>query len=188
MGTGFRGAFVISWAQTWIDGYPAEDQKRTWWEGMGWSWHGRALPLEGDGAALILTARPDPRGSFVPARHGWCANCCSGPEPGPADLAAEDGRSESFGGAVRRLRRASVSSPVRGRSSIEGRPPRRSCCSRATFPPPDRDLTRGALLGADVACHAVRTPLGHLFHAGHAAQDRCRRQADRGPRNPATAF
>jgi hypothetical protein len=58
MGTGFRGAFMVAWAQTTIEGSPAETELELA-EGMSWSWHGRPLPLEGDGAALILTASRD---------------------------------------------------------------------------------------------------------------------------------
>lgn len=58
MGTGFRGAFMISWAQTLVEGFPA-DQTHEMAEGMSWSWSGRALPLEGDRAALLLGARRD---------------------------------------------------------------------------------------------------------------------------------
>lgn len=55
MGTSFRGAFVIAWAQTCIEGFPAEPQSELA-EGMSWSWHGALLPLEGDPSALLLTA------------------------------------------------------------------------------------------------------------------------------------
>jgi hypothetical protein len=58
MGTGFRGAFMVAWAQTAIEGSPAEAELELA-EGMSWSWHGRPLPLEGDGAALVLTASRD---------------------------------------------------------------------------------------------------------------------------------
>lgn len=58
MGTGLRGTFMISWAQTLVEGYPA-DKNQELAEGMTWRWHGRALPLEGDGAALLLTASRD---------------------------------------------------------------------------------------------------------------------------------
>lgn len=58
MGTGARGSFMISWAQTSIDGELAKYNQELA-EGMTWSWHGRALPLEGDGAALLLTASQD---------------------------------------------------------------------------------------------------------------------------------
>lgn len=88
MGTGFRGAFVISWAQTWIDGYPAEDRKELV-EGMGWSWHGRALPLEGDGAALILTASRDHEELRARAAR-VVRKIMQRPAPGPADLAADE--------------------------------------------------------------------------------------------------
>jgi len=58
MGTGYRGAFVIAWAQTSVDGFPA-DHETEFSEGMSWRWNGRAIPLEGDGAALMLTASRD---------------------------------------------------------------------------------------------------------------------------------
>ncbi len=58
MGTGFRGAFMISWAQTLVEGLPAE-QNEELADGMTWRWHGRALPLEGEGAALLLGASRD---------------------------------------------------------------------------------------------------------------------------------
>ena len=53
MATGFRGAFVIAWAQTMLDGYPAQGQFHLS-EGMTWRWHGRAMPLAGEGGALLL--------------------------------------------------------------------------------------------------------------------------------------
>jgi hypothetical protein len=53
MGTGFRGAFVIAWAQTKLDGDPAQGHFQLC-EGMTWRWHGRAIPLEGEGGALLL--------------------------------------------------------------------------------------------------------------------------------------
>jgi hypothetical protein len=53
MSTGFQGAFVIAWAQTWLDGHPAQDHLHLA-EGMTWRWHGHAMPLEGDGGALLL--------------------------------------------------------------------------------------------------------------------------------------
>jgi hypothetical protein len=40
MGTGFRGAFMVAWAQTTIEGSPAEAELELA-EGMSWSWHGR---------------------------------------------------------------------------------------------------------------------------------------------------
>lgn len=55
MGTSFVGAFMVAWAQTTIEGSPAETELELA-EGMSWSWHGRPLPLEGDGAALVLTS------------------------------------------------------------------------------------------------------------------------------------
>ena len=53
MATGFRGAFVIAWAQTMLDVYPAQGQFHLS-EGMTWRWHGRAMPLAGEGGALLL--------------------------------------------------------------------------------------------------------------------------------------
>ncbi|WP_168193099.1 Hint domain-containing protein [Rhodophyticola sp. CCM32] len=58
MGTGFRGAFMISWAQTFIEGFPAE-QNDDLAEGMTWRWQGRALPLEGEHAVMLLGASRD---------------------------------------------------------------------------------------------------------------------------------
>jgi len=58
MGTGFHGAHVISWAQTRVEGMEA-DRDTVLTEGMSWQWSGRALPLEGEGAALMLTANRD---------------------------------------------------------------------------------------------------------------------------------
>ncbi|WP_217520141.1 Hint domain-containing protein [Roseicyclus elongatus] len=49
---------MLAWAQTWIEGLPAEPNQELA-EGMTWRWHGRALPLEGDGAALMLSASRD---------------------------------------------------------------------------------------------------------------------------------
>jgi len=58
MGTGYGGTHVISWAQTSVDGYPVtQDFKLI--EGMSWRWDGHALPLEGDGAAFVLTSSRD---------------------------------------------------------------------------------------------------------------------------------
>jgi len=97
MGTGFRGAFVIAWAQTWIEGLPAEpDQDLV--EGMAWSWHGRALPLEGDGAALVLTASRDHAELRTRAAR-VVRKLLQRPAPGPADLAADEA-DPVFRGAV----------------------------------------------------------------------------------------
>jgi hypothetical protein len=49
---------MVPWAQTLLEGSPAEAEQQLA-EGMSWSWHGRALPLEADGAALVLTASRD---------------------------------------------------------------------------------------------------------------------------------
>ncbi len=49
MGTDYRDAFMVPWAQTRLEGSPAEPQKELA-EGMSWSWHGRALSLDGAAA------------------------------------------------------------------------------------------------------------------------------------------
>ncbi|WP_071672439.1 Hint domain-containing protein [Nioella nitratireducens] len=58
MSTGFQGLSMIAWTQTLIEGVPAEKNNELA-EGMTWRWHGRALPLEGDGAALLLGVSQD---------------------------------------------------------------------------------------------------------------------------------
>lgn len=58
MSMGLRGAFIISWAQTRIEG-DSDYNKKDLAEGMSWSWHGRAFPLEGKDAALVLTSSRD---------------------------------------------------------------------------------------------------------------------------------
>jgi hypothetical protein len=58
MSTGYRGLTMIAWSQTLIDGVPAENNNELA-EGMSWRWQGRALPLEGDGAALLLGVSQD---------------------------------------------------------------------------------------------------------------------------------
>lgn len=58
MSTGYRGLTMIAWSQTLIEGVPAEN-KNELAEGMSWRWQGRALPLEGDGAALLLGVSED---------------------------------------------------------------------------------------------------------------------------------
>lgn len=88
MGTGFRGAFVISWTQTMVDGFPAEPEQDLA-AGMAWSWHGRALPLEGEGAALILTASRD-HAELRSRAARVVRKLMQRPAPGPADLAADE--------------------------------------------------------------------------------------------------
>lgn len=58
MGTGLRGAFILTWAQTRVEGEAVNDNNDLA-EGMSWSWHGHAFALEGADAALILTASRD---------------------------------------------------------------------------------------------------------------------------------
>ncbi len=58
MSTGCRGLTMISWSQTLIEGIPANKNNELA-EGITWRWHGRALPLEGDGAALLLGVSQD---------------------------------------------------------------------------------------------------------------------------------
>jgi len=88
MGTGYGGAFLIAWAQTWVEGFPAEPEQDLA-EGMTWRWHGRALPLEGDGAALMLTASRD----HEELRHRAARvvrKMLQHPAPGPAEIAADE--------------------------------------------------------------------------------------------------
>ena len=58
MGSGNGPVVMISWAQTSIEGLPAEPQSELA-EGMTWRWQGSALSLEGEPAALLLTASRD---------------------------------------------------------------------------------------------------------------------------------
>jgi hypothetical protein len=58
MTTGFRGTFVIAWAQTRIDGVPAAADSDLF-DGAIWRWTGRAMPLDGAGAALLLGDNKD---------------------------------------------------------------------------------------------------------------------------------
>lgn len=88
MGTSFRGAFVIAWAQTCIDGFPAEPETELA-EGMTWSWQGALLPLDGNPAALLLTASRD-RDELRSRAARVVRKLLQHPAPGPADLAATD--------------------------------------------------------------------------------------------------
>jgi hypothetical protein len=88
MGTGFRGAFVISWTQTFIEGLPAQEEQDLV-AGMSWAWHGRAVPMEGDGAALILTASRDHQELRPRAARVVC-KILQRPPPCPAELAADE--------------------------------------------------------------------------------------------------
>ncbi|MEJ6392479.1 Hint domain-containing protein [Gymnodinialimonas sp. 2305UL16-5] len=96
MGTGLRAARMIAWAQTRIEGIPA-DQKRELAEGMSWSWHGTALSLDGDPAALLLTASRDQDELRTRAAR-VVRKVLQHPAPGPADFAA-DGADPIFRGA-----------------------------------------------------------------------------------------
>jgi hypothetical protein len=58
MSIGLRGAFMISLAQTRIEG-ERNYNKKDLAEGMSWSWQGRAFPLEGKEATLVLTSSRD---------------------------------------------------------------------------------------------------------------------------------
>ena len=53
MGTGYRGAFVISWSQTEVDGLtgaPVESLA----VGTTWSWHGDIVRIDGPSGVLRL--------------------------------------------------------------------------------------------------------------------------------------
>lgn len=87
MGTGFRGAFVILWAQTRLDGYPAQGHLHLS-EGMSWSWHGQALPLEGEGGAFLLTTSSEH--AELRARAARVVRkIMQRPAPSPAEIAAD---------------------------------------------------------------------------------------------------
>lgn len=53
MKTGFRGTFVISWAQTEVDGFRAERLDAIS-VGSTWSWHGEVVRVDGPGDVLRL--------------------------------------------------------------------------------------------------------------------------------------
>ncbi len=88
MGTGLQGTFMIAWTQSLIDGEPADKNNRLA-EGMSWRWHGRALPMEGEGAALLLTASRD-HAELRSRAARVVRKMLHRPSPGPAELAAED--------------------------------------------------------------------------------------------------
>ncbi len=88
MATGFQGAFVIAWAQTCIEGFPAEPQQELA-EGMNWSWHGRLQPLDGDPAALLLTASRD-QDELRSRAARVVRKLLQNPGPSPAEFAATD--------------------------------------------------------------------------------------------------
>jgi len=135
MGRGFQGAFVIAWAQTWIEGFPAESSQDLV-EGMTWSWHGRALPLEGDGAALILTASRD-HAELRSRAARVVRKLMQRAAPGPADHAADEA-DPVFRGAfvVSDGARFFTIVPI---SIEEGAPP--ILMFTDDIPPPDRDLS-----------------------------------------------
>jgi hypothetical protein len=92
MATGFQGAFVIAWAQTCIEGYPAEPQQELA-EGMSWSWHGALQPLDGDPAALLLTASRD-QDDIRSRAARVVRKLLQHPTPSPAVLAASDAQGD----------------------------------------------------------------------------------------------
>ncbi|WP_345229385.1 Hint domain-containing protein [[Roseibacterium] beibuensis] len=79
---------MLSWTQTCIEGLPAEPNQELA-EGMTWRWHGRALPLEGDGAALILSASRDHEELRSRAAR-VVDKLLQGPARGPADPVLDD--------------------------------------------------------------------------------------------------
>ncbi|MBF9043303.1 hemolysin-type calcium-binding protein [Rhodobacterales bacterium HKCCE4037] len=88
MATGFQGAFVIAWAQTCIEGFPAEPQQELA-EGMNWSWHGTLQPLDGDPAALLLTASRD-QDELRRRAARVVRKLLQHPAPSPAEFAATE--------------------------------------------------------------------------------------------------
>jgi len=135
MGTGFRGAFVISRAQTSVDGLPAETD-HDMVEGMTWCWRGRALALEGDGAALFLTASKD-HAELRSRAARVVRKLLQRPEPRPADIAADEADPVFRGAFV-------VSDGTRFFTIVpivieDGMPP--ILMFAGDIPPPVRDLT-----------------------------------------------
>lgn len=53
MGTSFRGAFVISWAQTEVDGL-RDASVAELHVGSGWAWPGEAVNVDGPRDVLLL--------------------------------------------------------------------------------------------------------------------------------------
>lgn len=96
MGTGLQGAYMISWAQTVVEGLPADNNQELA-EGMTWRWQGHALPLEGDGAALLLGASRDHEELRARAAR-VVRRMLHHPAPTEAQEAAEDA-DPLFGGA-----------------------------------------------------------------------------------------
>jgi hypothetical protein len=79
---------MVAWAQTLLEGSPAEAEQELA-EGMSWSWHGRALPLEADGAALVLTASRDQE-EFRARAARVVRRLLQRPSAGPAGLPDPD--------------------------------------------------------------------------------------------------
>jgi len=135
MGTGFRGAFVISWAQSSVDGFPAQSEQDML-EGTAWSWHGRALALEGDGAALFLTASRDHAELRARAAR-VIRKLLQRPEPRAVEVAADEADPVFRGAFV-------VSDGARFFTIVpivieDGLPP--ILLFAGDIPPPDRELT-----------------------------------------------
>jgi hypothetical protein len=137
MGTGLRGAVILTWAQTEIEGSPAEPNQQLA-EGMRWRWHGHALPLEGEGAALILMASRDQQELRSRASR-VVRKIMQHPAPGPADWAA-DAADPLFRDAVvvSDGQRFFTLIPILIDDPSGATPP--FLLSTGPLPPPDRDL------------------------------------------------
>lgn len=88
MGTGLQGASVIAWAQTCIEGLPAEPEIELV-EGMSWSWDGQFIQLDGDPAVLLLTTSRDQDELRTRAAR-VVRKILQHPAPGPAEIARSD--------------------------------------------------------------------------------------------------
>jgi hypothetical protein len=69
MGAGYRGTYVISWAQTEIDGVAAAAPEALGMESV-WSWSGEAVRVDGPGQALPLGTAQGATDLYRHAREG----------------------------------------------------------------------------------------------------------------------
>ncbi|SMX32838.1 Hint domain-containing protein [Maliponia aquimaris] len=87
MGTGFRGTFVISWAQTQIDGQ-RDAPLPALQVGASWSWEGQPVRVDGPSTVLLLG---DPDGQDdIRSRAARMVRRLVGLPPAPAARAGED--------------------------------------------------------------------------------------------------
>ncbi|GAB4289681.1 MAG: hypothetical protein Kow0058_09030 [Roseovarius sp.] len=100
MGTGFRGAFVISWSQTQLDGLSAAPIE-TLSIGAAWSWHGDIVRIDGPNGILRLegTDREAIRRRCAAKLVSRLLRAATGREGFPAAQAAGGGAQADGGGA-----------------------------------------------------------------------------------------